>query len=67
MSTTVATTRTRRSDLPLVALFALATGIAWSAFAAVGWLAGAPNLVETQAAFANAESGDLGSQVSAPT
>jgi len=67
MSTAVATTRTRRIDLPLVAFFALATGIAWSAFAAVGWLAGAPNLVETQAAFANAESGDPGSQVSAPT
>jgi membrane protease YdiL (CAAX protease family) len=67
MSTTVATTRTRRIDLPLVAFFALATGIAWSAFAAVGWLAGAPNLLETQEAFANAESGNPGSEVSAPT
>lgn len=66
MSTTLST-RTRRRDLPLVAFFALATGIAWSAFAAVGWLAGASTLLETQEAFTNAESGDPGSEVNAPT
>ena len=40
--------RARALDLPLVMFFVLAAGIAWFAFAAVGWLTGASNVLETQ-------------------